>query len=192
MTAGDYRGALSEIDKAESLDAESSAIPADKALILYYAGHRADAVKLLTQLEDDSPGFASPHQYLAMMRLLGGDDAAYLHEAMLGATARHDNVEMAVTQAGATGLAKAGHMGMLRAMLDTQRGLYAQGKLSAYRIAETCARLGDAQGALHWLATSVALHEPDEIGIKTSPMLSSLRDDPRFKDLERQSGWTVP
>jgi len=192
MTAGSYGPALSEIDKAESLDAESSAILADKALILFYAGHRAEAVKLLTQLEDDSPGFASPHQYLAMIRLLGGEDAAYLHEAILGAAARHDQAEMMVAQAGARGLAQAGHTGMLHAVFDAQRRLYAEGKLSAYRVAETCAQLRDVQGALQWLSTSVALHEPDGIGVKTSPMFEPLRNDARFESLERQSGWTVP
>jgi tetratricopeptide (TPR) repeat protein len=192
MTAGAYRAALSEIDKAERLDAESSAIPADKALILYYAGNRAEAVKLLTQLEDDSPGFASPHQYLAMIWFLGGEDADYLREAMLGARARRDGVEMAVAQAGARGLAQAGHAGMLRAMLDAQRRFYVQGKLAAYRVAETCAELGDVGSALQWLTTSVALHEPDEIGIRTGPAFAALRHNARFQSLERQSGWTLP
>jgi Tfp pilus assembly protein PilF len=192
MTAGAYGAALSEIEKAERLDAESNAIPADKALILFYAGRGAEAVKLLTQLEDDAPGFASPHQYLAMMRLLNGEDAAYLREAMLGATTRHDSVEMAVAQAGAKGLAQAGHAGMLHAILDAQRRFYAQGRLAAYRVAETCAELGDAQGALRWLTTSVALHEPDGIGIKTGPAFAALRHNAQFQSLERQSGWALP
>src|SRR6202044_2904294 len=41
MTIGESGAALAEIERAENLDSESNAIPADKALILFHGGQTA-------------------------------------------------------------------------------------------------------------------------------------------------------
>jgi hypothetical protein len=58
MRIGKPADALAEIDKAQDLDSESTAIPADKALILFHGGDAKEAIKLLTRLEIDDHGFA--------------------------------------------------------------------------------------------------------------------------------------
>ena len=180
MTIGDSRDALIEIDRAEDLDSESSAIPADKGVILFHSGNKAQAVKLLTQLEEDQPGFAAPHRYLAMIWLASGNDAAYLRELRLSALTRNDKGDMALAAAGATGLAHGGHLGMLHAMLAAQRALYAAGKESAFRLAATFAALHDTDDALTCIATSIKRHEPGSIALKVDPPFDSLRSNPRY------------
>ena len=49
-----------------------------KGLILFLASGTILAVKLLTQLEDEQPDFASPHQYLATIWRDEGNDKDYL------------------------------------------------------------------------------------------------------------------
>ena len=188
MTIGDYRAALTEIDKAADLDSESSAIPADKGLILFHAGEIKQAIGLLTQLERDQPEFAAPHRYLAAISQASGDDAAYLRELKLSALARHDADDLSLAAAGTTGLAQAGHLGMLRAILAAQRALYAKGAQSAYRLAATFALLHDEQDALAYLAVSVSRHEPDSIALKVDAPFDTLRGNQRFSALLAAAG----
>jgi Tfp pilus assembly protein PilF len=180
MATGDIRQALLEIGKAESLDFESAAIPADKGLILFYAGKTGQAVELLTQLEEDQPAFASPHRYLATIWLAKGADTAFLHELRLKARSLHDPLELEMADAGARGLANGGHVGMLQHILDAQLKFYTANKLPAYAIADTYADLGDRENAFKYLEISVARHEADNIGLKIDQSFLRLRSDPRF------------
>lgn len=180
MTTGRFGEALVEIRKAEALDSESSAIPADKALILFHAGQIDRAVKLLTQLEDERPDFGSVHRYLAVVWLAENRDADYLRELKLAAQARGDTTDATLAEAGATGLSGGGHNGMFRAMLDVQRDFYRNGKESAYALAITCAKLGNIRDAFSWLSASVARHEPDNIALAIDPPFQGLHGDARF------------
>lgn len=188
MTIGDDNAALSEIGKAESLDAESAAIPADKALILFYAGRKAEAVRLLTQLEEDNPGFASPHFYLASIALAGGDDKTYVRELALLAATRHDKVGTAVADAATRGLAGAGHDGMLRALFAVQRRFFDSKQVTAYALAATCAMLSDETCAKSWLTRSFARHEAENISLAIDPPFARFHKSAWFTALLAQAG----
>jgi Tfp pilus assembly protein PilF len=71
MTIREFPRALREIDTAQALDSESTAILADKGLILFNNGKSNDAVVLLLQLEQAEPAFPSTHVYLASIDLEG-------------------------------------------------------------------------------------------------------------------------
>ncbi len=192
MTMGRSVAALEQIAKAESLDSESSAIPADKGLILFHAGKTDQAIKLLTQLENEEPDFASPHRYLAVIWLAENRDATYLRELKLAAQARRDFTDAALADAGARGLTNAGHFGMLRAILDVQRSLYRAGKESAYALAITSAKLGETQQAIAYLSASVERHETENIALAIDPPFATLRGDRRFVALLTRAGLRVP
>ncbi len=192
MTIGNYRQALIEIDKAAELDSESSAIPADKGLILFHAGQREQAIKLLSQLEKDQPEFAAPHRYLATIWLATGNDADYLRELKLSAVARNDSADLALSVSGGAGLAQGGHLGMLRAILASQQMLFAEGKQSAFRVAATLALMHDAKNALAYIALSTRRHEADNIALKVDPPFDALRQDPRFITLVTKAGLSDP
>jgi tetratricopeptide (TPR) repeat protein len=192
MSMGRFDEALAQIDKAESLDSESSAIPADKALILFHAGKAAEAIRLLTQIEDEQPDFASPHRYLATIWRDDNRDQLYLRELKQGALARHDPIDAEISDAGAKGLASAGHYGMLRAVLDAQRRFYGSGKEPAYALALTSAKLGDTDDAIAYLSASVARHESDNVALAVDGPFAALRKDGRFLSLVARAGLSEP
>jgi len=187
LTTGDISRARDEIDKAATLDTESGAIRADKGFILFYAGQSDAAVTLLRQLEQTEPLFASPHHYLAVIERARGNDAAFLRELSAFAAARHDDADRAVAEAGAKGLAAAGHTGMLKAMLATQARLFQDGAITAYAVAQTYADLDDPEHALDYLRMSRARHEAESMNLAIGPVFASLRANPAFKALAENS-----
>lgn len=188
MTMGEPHQALQEIDRAASLDSASSAILADKGLILFTAGEPEAALGLLRRLEQMQPGFFSPHLYLATLYFARGDDADYVRELQTAAAFRRDSNQERVAAAAMTGFAKGGHTGMLTSVLAVQKQLYTLGQQSAYGIARTYAELHDEPATLAYLRMSLAKHELDNIALLTDPELRGLRSRSDFPDLLRQAG----
>ena len=181
MTMGNFGAARGEIERASRLDPESTAIIADKALIEFYGGDAQRAVALLKQIETDQPLFASPHLYLSAIAMLEGRDRDYLREMNLLAVALHDGDTVALSEAGGRGLAAGGHVGMLRAILAQRLVLYAQGRGTAYDVAQDFALLGNSASALDYLSLSLARQEPEIVGMKINPALSTLRDTATYR-----------
>jgi Tfp pilus assembly protein PilF len=61
MTIREFAPALGEIEKAQALDSASTAVLADKGLMLFYDGKDEEAAALLKRLEQAEPDFYSPH-----------------------------------------------------------------------------------------------------------------------------------
>lgn len=188
LEMGEFPKALAQIDQAAELDTESSAIRADKGLILFYAERPAESVALLQQLEQSQPQFASTHRYLAKVYLAQRDDNGFLRELALAAAAVEDADAKAVEAAGEKGLATAGHAGMLQAMLSIEEPLVRDSRARAYDVAVMHAELGDADGALNWLRSSLAHGEPDMAGVAIEPSFRPLRAIPLFRRLARNAG----
>jgi TolB-like protein/DNA-binding winged helix-turn-helix (wHTH) protein/Tfp pilus assembly protein PilF len=53
----------------------------------------------------------------------------------------------------------------------------------AYQIAEAYAYRGDIENAFHWMDRAFRQRDPGSPELKTSPLMKSLRQDPRFADL---------
>ena len=191
MTIGSVRAAREQIDRAARLDPESTAILADKGLILFYAGAPQQAVALLRQLETDQPLFASPHLYLSAIHLMQRDDAGYLREMNLEADALHDATAVQLAAAGAHGFRAGGREGMLRALLTGHLALYAKGKDTAYAIAQIYALLGDRRNALAYLSASLSREEPEMAGMKINPLFAPFRNTPEFRRLQQEAGLDV-
>jgi Tfp pilus assembly protein PilF len=188
MVLGRSEEALAEIENARKLDPHSSAILADKGLILFLAGQKEEAVSLLRQLEASEPNFLSPHSYLAVIALATGDYKNYLPEARHSAQLLHDSDRLEIVEAAEKGFAADGGPGMLRAMRDVQQRLYASGKVPAYDFAVTRCLMGERQQALHLLETSVQNHEAQVIAIRADQALQSLHGDPAFQELVTKVG----
>jgi predicted Zn-dependent protease len=188
MTVRDFPSALSEIEAASALDPESTAILADKGLILYNAGRRAEGTALLQRLEQAQPDFLSSHVYLASFAFDRGDDEGFLHELATAATEKRDAFATQIASAGARGLQSAGHSGMLKAMLAAQQQLYKRGAVSAYDVAKTFAYLGDADDAIVYLKASLSRHETDNIAIGVESAFAGLNANPDFRNLVQQAG----
>jgi len=188
MVLGRSQEALAEIEKARKLDPKSSPILADKGLILFSAGQTSQAIALLKQIETTEPAFLSPHAYLAAVDLEMSDYKDYLPEAKKTALLLHDQDRLKIITAGEKGFAASGGPGMLRAMLNVQRELYAKGGFDAYELASTYCLLGDKQQALNLLQTAVEKHEERDIALRVDQNLRSLHDDPSFRKLLAQVG----
>ncbi len=188
MTIGDFKDAHEQIEAAETLDSESTAIVADKALIMFYEGRVKDAVQLLGQIEGDQPSFASAHYYLAYMDLVEGDDQGYLRELKQFAASRKDGEMAALAALGADGLQRGGHTGMLQALLAARLTRFSKGEGAAYEIAQSYALLDDPADALRFLQMSATRSEPEIIGLKIDVVFRALQNGPDFKRLLSQVG----
>jgi Tfp pilus assembly protein PilF len=183
MTIREFPQALSEIEKAEALDSASTAILADKGLMLFYSGKSGDAIALLARLEQTEPNFFSPHQYLAAIYLSQGDDHDYLRELDAAAAARRNESAKTIADAGTSGLASGGRNTMFNAMLGVQKPLFAAGKISAYELALGYANANDDSGAIKYLNMSLSRHETDNVALAIEPSLQRLRAKPEFRPL---------
>lgn len=188
MTMGNSGAALSEIEEAESLDPESTAIPADKGFILFHAGRTAEAIRLLRQLEEDNPEFVSPHGYLATIAFNMNDDENFARELRSVALTRHDTTGVAVADAAAQGLARGGHAGMLRALYNVRQKLFAKSQATAFDLAATCAKLNDEVCARAYLAMSVARREPQSIALRIDPPFARFHKTVWFPALLEKAG----
>jgi tetratricopeptide (TPR) repeat protein len=188
LQLGRFPEALEEIEKAQKLDPVSAPILADQGLILFYGGQADHAVALLKQLEASEPDFLSPHSYLATIHLAQGDYPQYLAESRKVAALLHDDQRLAIVAAGEKGFARDGSRGMFTAMLKQQQTLHAAGREAAYNVAVTCALLGKKQDALNDLQSSYLKREPQLLNLRIDPFLSSLHDEPRFREILAQIG----
>jgi Tfp pilus assembly protein PilF len=188
MTLRNSPQALAEIDRAQTLDTESTAIQADKALILYYAGKENQAIGLLRQLEQTEPQFASPHRYLSIIYRARGEDADFVRELSLAAAARQDAGGKQIADAAAGGLQALGHSGMLQAMLSAEKGLLLESNGSAYAVAQTYADLGDTSNAIAYLKQSLSNREIETVALEIEPPFRRLRQRPEFRDLALAAG----
>jgi Tfp pilus assembly protein PilF len=188
MTIREFPQAVSEIEKAQALDSASTAILADKGLMLFYDGRREEAVALLARLEQAEPAFLSPHQYLASIYGARGDDRGFLREIEASAAARHSEADRRIADAGVSGFAAGGREAMFRSMLGVDRLLFAQGKISAYALALAYADVNDEADAIAYLKLSLSRHETDNVALAVERRLDGLRAKPEFRPLLEMAG----
>jgi TolB-like protein/tetratricopeptide (TPR) repeat protein len=62
----------------------------------------------------------------------------------------------------------------------------AMGDAAAYQYATIYAQWGNRAKALEWLETALRLRDPGLVDLKTDPLLDPLREEPRFKAIERE------
>ncbi len=62
----------------------------------------------------------------------------------------------------------------------------AQGDTAAYQYATIYAQWGNLPKALEWLETALRLRDPGLLDLKTDPLMDPIRQEPRFKAIERE------
>ncbi len=188
MTLGRNREALQQIEMAQQLNLSSTSILADRGLILYYGGRTDEATALLKQLSEADPSFISTHRYLALIDLTTGKYEEYLDEARKVAVLSKNDTELAIVDAAAKGLHTGGPQRMLESMLAAEKTGYADGRISAFRLAETTSLMGHRQEALNYLQVSRERRESALSELLVDPPFMSLRDDPSYRELILQVG----
>jgi len=183
VLTGDFNQAMAWITKAQELDADSRAIVSSKGQILYRAGELKSAARLLAQFATTAPEYAVPHFYLADIYLEQGryDDA--IRRGIEAARLSEDSALQRVYEAAHAGYHREGGKGMLEGMLAAQIELCRAGKVAAYRVARTLAKLDRREEAMAYLEQAVASNEPETVAMKVDPAFIRLRDDARFATL---------
>jgi Tfp pilus assembly protein PilF len=192
MALGRSREALEQIEIAQQLDSSSTSTLADKGLILYYAGHTKEAVALLKQVAETEPTFLSTHRYLAMIDMMNGDLGEYLAEAKTAALLSKDQTELAIVEAGETGLHAGGQRSMLQAILGEEKKLYSEGRISAYRLAEISALIGHKQEAMTYLRAAYDHHDLALVGLLADPPFILMHGESAYRELVSQVGLPLP
>jgi TolB-like protein/Tfp pilus assembly protein PilF len=176
-TLGRLREAIAEAQKAAAIDPLSGRLW--NALGRYYnATGQTDLARsaLNRALEITPDSFSSPY-HLATSYLLDRQP-----RAALGAIAGYRNEGNRLI---ATAMAEhdLGHPQESKRVMDTAVSKY--GHVLAFQIAEGYAWLGMHDAAFAWLARAHAQHDGGITLVKFSPLLRSLRDDPRYAALLR-------
>lgn len=170
--------ALDQIEQARKLDPSSTAILADKAVLLWQSGYQTAGLHLLNQLETTEPLFSSTHDYLGRIYWTRNDYVKALAEWRLLAELRHDEAGLAVVDAGEKGFAAHGLTGLLERELPVQKELVDRGTGSAYALATTYAALGMQKDALAYLEMSFDRHEQ---AMLIGDPIPSLANDPKYQ-----------
>jgi tetratricopeptide (TPR) repeat protein len=192
INVGRNQEALQQIELARQLDSSSTSILADKALLLYYSGRREEGVALLKQINETEPSFLSTHRYLAIIDLVNQNYSDYLVELRKVGQLSQNQTDLAIVSAGEKALHAGGPRAMLESMFRMQKQLLAEGRIPAYRLAMTCALLGQNEQAFAYLHLARERHESLLSGIVVDPTLVTLRADPAYRELLSEIGLPPP
>ncbi len=188
LALGRNSEALDQIEQARQLDPSSAAILADKGIILHTAGFQNEGIALLKQVETTEPNLASSHRYLAEIYFARQDYANYFVESREFAASVHDDAAVAVETAAEEGFRTGGLRSMWEKMLPVQKQYLAQGKVSPYAVAVTCAQLGRRQEALQFLHVALAQKDMGMLFINAEPAFGALHQDPAYRELVSKVG----
>ena len=188
-TVGRSPEAISEIERAQTLDPASKSILADKGRLLWSSGRRDEGTALLKQLEATEPDFVSPHRYLKDIYYAAGDYAHFIEEWKQEELLLQDHSGLKLVDAAEKGFAAAGAAGMLGNMLAMQQKLYERGLQSPYNLAQTDALLGNKQEALKYLRIAYDKHDDSVVQMKNDSAFTTLQDDPDYRELIARLGF---
>lgn len=176
---GDFSNALEQMRIARRLDPTSLIIQTDTGEILYLARRFQDAIGQLEHVLQLDPQFAQAHGKLA-----GAYQAVGRHEDAI----RHARRLVELDPAGphktrlAQILASAGRTREARDVLGDPAAY------PEYPVAEVLAALGEKDRAFEWLDKAYRNRSAGVVLMKVNPGLDSLREDPRFDEIQARVG----
>jgi len=173
-----YLGRLDEAEKqgrqAVELDPLASAPQNNLARILWYQGKLDEADAAARKTAELQPNSASSRRWQVLVAIQRGDKETALREAQLEPDESYRRFELAVAQ-----FARGDRTAADAALAD----LIANDRGLDYQIAQVYAVRGEKEKAFEWLQIAMDNHDTGMLGLLVDPLLSSLRDDPRYKNL---------
>jgi tetratricopeptide (TPR) repeat protein len=180
---GWYAVALHEIDRAQELDPGSSAILADKGILLFESGQRQEGLETEKQIERTDPVFLKPHYFLARMYWYLRDYPEFLQESQQVAGLKHDPVLAETNAAARAGFRRDGERGLLTDLQAVQKRLAAEGKLDLGILATTSVRMGERAEAIRLLREEFDNHLDGFPYARQDLDLLTLNDEPGYGEL---------
>jgi tetratricopeptide (TPR) repeat protein len=186
LTLHRYPEALAEISQARKLEPTSRSILSDQALIRYWNGDHAGAIRQLREIEIAEPDFVSAPRYLATLAFEQKDDRTFIQQTRRLGSVAHDPQSTELAAAAEQGLIRGGERGMLEAMRPVQERYFNQGRSSGYELARTCALLGRNDDAVRYLRATLQNRDYLIFGAIADPDFASLRGNAGFEEIRRQ------
>src|SRR5438270_429743 len=173
-----YLGKLDEAEnqgrQAVELDPLASAPQNNLARILWYQGKLDEADAVARKAAELQPNSASSRRWQVLVAIQRGDKETALREAQLEPDESYRRFELAVAQ-----FARGDRTAADAALAD----LIANDRGLDYQIAQVYAVRGEKEKAFEWLQIAMDNHDTGMRGLLVDPLLTSLRDDPRYKNL---------
>src|SRR5437868_4557992 len=173
-----YLGRLDEAEKqgrqAVESDPLASAPQNNLARILWYQGKLDEADAVARKAAELQPNSASSRRWQVLVAIQRGDKETALREAQLEPDESYRRFELAVAQ-----FARGDRTAADAALAD----LIANDRGLDYQIAQVYAVRGEKEKAFEWLQIAMDNHDTGMLGLLVDPLLTSLRDDPRYKNL---------
>ena len=180
---GWYTVALHEIDRAQELDPGSSAILADKGILLFESGQKQEGLEMEQQVERANPAFLKPHYFLARMYWYLREYPEFLQESQQVASLKHDPVLAETNAAARAGFRRDGERGLLTDLQAAQKRLAAEGKLDIGHLAATSVRMGEKAEAVRLLREEFDNHLDEFPYARQDLDLLTLNDEPGYREL---------
>jgi tetratricopeptide (TPR) repeat protein len=180
---GWYTVSLHEIDRAQELDPGSSAILADKGMLLFESGQKHEGLEMEQQVERTDSVFLKPHYFLARMYWYLRDYPEFLQESQQVASLKHDPVLAETNAAANAGFRRDGERGLLTDLQAVQKRLAAEGKLNIGLLATTYVRMGERAEAVRLLREEFDNHLDEFPYARQDLDLLTLNDEPGFREL---------
>ena len=156
------------------LDPLASAPQNNLARILWYQGKLDEADAAARKTAELQPNSASSRRWQVLVAIQRGDKETALREAQLEPDESYRRFELAVAQ-----FARGDRTAADAALAD----LIANDRGLDYQIAQVYAVRGEKEKAFEWLQIAMDNHDTGMLGLLVDPLLTSLRDDPRYKNL---------
>jgi TolB-like protein/lipoprotein NlpI len=173
-----YLGRLDEAEKqgrqAVELDPLASAPQNNLARILWYQGKLDEADAVARKAAELQPNSASSRRWQVLVAIQRGDKETALREAQLEPDESYRRFELALAQ-----FARGDRTAADAALAD----LIANDRGLDYQIAQVYAVRGEKEKAFEWLQIAMDNHDTGMLGLLVDPLLTSLRDDARYKNL---------
>jgi TolB-like protein len=173
-----YLGRLDDAEKqarqAVELDPLASAPQNNLARVLWYEGKLDEADAAARKSAELQPSSASSRRWQVLVAIQRNNAETALREAQSEPDESYRRFELAVAQY-AGGDRKAADA----ALAD----LIAHGRGLDYQVAQVYAVRGEKEKAFEWLQIAFDNHDTGMLALLVDPLLRSLSDDPRYKNL---------
>jgi Tfp pilus assembly protein PilF len=182
-----FAEAVEQLDIAQRLAPNSTAILYSRAVVLGFDGHRQQAIDLLHQITEEDPEYPSTHGRIAILALTEPKNIQlFLDEKGISAKLGADNADVALNQAMTSAYRRQGEAAMWQVYLKAEQAKHPSERTMLMAAIE--AELGDKDAAFADLERSANRHDLDVIGINIGPEFDSLHSDPRYGQLLKTVG----
>ncbi len=185
---GHEQEALAEMNRAHQLDPMSPIISETLGLVQTTARKYDDAIATCQKSATDNPTFAQAHVCLAHAYWAKSMYPQVVQEFKLLGQLNQNQKDIEFAAALEQGFQSGGWKGALTKGIEVREAQRKSSYWSAYDIADLYVGLGEKDEVFRWLNVAYEERDYQMEGLRTDPLLDSVRSDPRFAELVKKVG----